>query len=97
MATDTWQSIAQAKQQQNLQKIPQEWRLPTDILSKVSPKATYGVLDIPRSCGMLSEREVQLTENYDASALLVMLAKGEVRYSHDLWLKTYKPVTHTYT
>ena len=77
---ETWQSITQAKRLANDKKIPQEWRLSPEILSKVSPKAEYGVLDIPRTCGILSEKEVQITEEYDASALLDMLARGEVRY-----------------
>lgn len=81
MAAETWQTISQAKRDANAKKIPQEWRLSDEILKKVSPRADYGVLDIPRTSGVLTEKEVQLTEQYDASALLSMLAKGEVRYA----------------
>ena len=78
--TVTWQTIAAEKQQANQAKIPQEWRLSPEILGKISPKASFGVLDIPRTCGVLTEKEVQLTEQVDATALLQMLAKGEVRW-----------------
>lgn len=36
------------------------------------------VTPIPRSSGLLSELELDLTENYDATALLGMMARGEV-------------------
>ena len=36
------------------------------------------VLGIPRSCGLLSELELDLTENYDATCLLEMLAGVKV-------------------
>lgn len=76
---ETWQTLSAAKREANAAKIPKEWRLSESILSKISPNADFGVLDVPRSCGVLTEKEVQLTEGYDASALLEMLAKGEVR------------------
>jgi amidase len=77
--TETWQTLSAAKREANAAKIPQEWRLSESILSKVSPNAEFGVLDVPGTCGILTESEVQLTEGYDATALLAMLAKGEVR------------------
>jgi len=75
----TWQSISAAKRQQNAAKIPKEWTLPESIIGKVSKDADLNVLDVPRTCGILSEREVRLTEKYDAVGLLEMLAKGEIR------------------
>lgn len=77
---ETWQTLSAAKRAANAAKIPQEWRLSPTILSKISPKAEFGVLDVPRTSGVLTEKEIQLTEQYDASALLDLMAKGEVRY-----------------
>lgn len=76
---ETWQSLAAKKQEANAAKIPEEWRLSSEILSKISPKANLSVLDIPSTCGILSSKEIELTEKYDASELLAMMAKGEVR------------------
>ena len=78
---ETWQTLSATKREANAKKIPQEWRLSPSILEKLGPKAQIGVLDIPSTSGILSEKEVQLTEHYDATALLELLAKGEVRYA----------------
>jgi amidase len=79
MATEDWQTISARKRASNAEKIPAEWRLKEDVTSKISPTADLSVLDIPRSCGILSERELELTERYDATELLKKLAAGEVR------------------
>ncbi|KAK1147921.1 hypothetical protein N8T08_000437 [Aspergillus melleus] len=36
------------------------------------------VTGVPRSCGLLSERELNITERYDATSLVRMLAEGKV-------------------
>jgi amidase len=33
---------------------------------------------MPKTCGLLTEAEIDLTENYDAVAMLELLAKGEI-------------------
>jgi amidase len=76
----TWESIGSEKRSQRDAKIPQEWHLPESTLKQVSMHANLNVLDIPSTCGILSEKEVALTERYDATELLALLAKGEVRY-----------------
>ena len=52
---------------------------PTAILDEATleslPQNTIG---IPRSCGLLSDRELELTEQYDATCLVRMLAEGSV-------------------
>ena len=37
------------------------------------------VLDVPRTCGILTEKELDITENYDATALVEKMAKGEFK------------------
>jgi amidase len=74
-----WQSVSAAKREQNAAKIPNEWRLSESILSKVNKEVDLNVLDVPRTCGILSEKEIELTEKYDATALLEKMASGEVR------------------
>ncbi|PLB53955.1 amidase [Aspergillus steynii IBT 23096] len=52
---------------------------PTAILDEATleslPQNTIGV---PRSCGLLSDLELELTEQYDATSLVKMLADGSV-------------------
>jgi hypothetical protein len=79
MATEDWKTISARKRATNAEKIPVEWRLSDDIIRQVSPDAELGVLDIPRSSGVLTERELGLTERYDATELLKKLAADEVR------------------
>lgn len=70
MTLSHWQQKAAAKQADAAAKIPAEWRLPADILQQT-------VLDIPRTCGLLTPQELGITEDYDATALRDKLAAGE--------------------
>ncbi|KIW08265.1 uncharacterized protein PV09_01188 [Verruconis gallopava] len=76
--TEAWQTLVAAKRKANAAKIPLEWRLSPEILGKISPQAHFGVLDIPRTCGILTKTEVELTENYTAAELLRMMANQVV-------------------
>ncbi|GLA03421.1 hypothetical protein AnigIFM60653_003040 [Aspergillus niger] len=73
MAITMWEHRAKSKQAQTAAAIPPEWTLPADILLDSSAN----VLDVPRTCGLLTEREIHITEDYDATALLEKLAPGE--------------------
>ncbi|KAH0378985.1 general amidase-like protein, partial [Aureobasidium melanogenum] len=69
-----WQSIARRKQQEQLNSIPKDWIL------KTRPAANRNnVLTIPRECGLLSAREIELTERYDATALVQELAARRLK------------------
>jgi amidase len=74
--TDTYQKIAAAKQADALSKIPQEWRLPADILQKVSAASDISVMDIPSTCGILDSTEIEITEAYTATVLANQIASG---------------------
>lgn len=65
-----WQSIVQSKQAQAAAKIPPAWRLPTEYTQHISEHANDNVLQIPRQCGLLSPKQLDITENHDATALL---------------------------
>jgi amidase len=78
MAGD-WQSISAKKREQRDVLIPKEWRLPGETLGLYHKDTPLNVLDVPRTCGILSAKELELTEKYDATALLAMLASGEIR------------------
>lgn len=80
--TETWQAIAQKKQEANRGKIPKDWILPTGISSKYSSKSTEGVLDVPATCGILMKEEVAITEAVDATELLEAQLAGKLTYIH---------------
>lgn len=73
---DPYQKIAERKQAERQRLIPAEWRLPQDKLAAYTSSPTASVLHVPRESGILTERELDMTENHDAVSLLEMLRKG---------------------
>ncbi|KAL2863742.1 putative general amidase [Aspergillus lucknowensis] len=75
-----YSAIAQRKQSQLWERIPPQWRLspsqiPPGMHSPAESVANVqydrvNVLDIPRSCGLLSAKELEITENWDVTGLL---------------------------
>lgn len=63
-----WSDVAAAKQAANLAKIPAEWR--------IKPAQTAHVMGIPRTCGVLSDTELEITER-TASDLVQRMSDGE--------------------
>lgn len=66
-------------------KIPSEWRLPesqippgmlspAESITNVKQYGRVNVMDIPRTCGLLSARELEITEKYDVRGLLRAMA-----------------------
>lgn len=74
---ETWQAIAAKKRESAYEKIPNEWRLSTEKLEGLGQASNANVLNIPRESGILSARELEITEKYDAVALLEQLASGK--------------------
>ncbi|KAJ0420818.1 amidase signature domain-containing protein [Aspergillus carlsbadensis] len=72
MTVDSWQEKAAAKRSQCDAAIPAEWRIQPAQLD--NPDTS--VLDVPRACGILTDREAHITEDFDATALLEKLAGG---------------------
>jgi hypothetical protein len=72
-----WETIAAEYQKEAAAKIPREWLLPAKITESICPSSTQNVLDIPRTCGLLSAEEIDITENYDAVTLSEHLASGK--------------------
>jgi Asp-tRNA(Asn)/Glu-tRNA(Gln) amidotransferase A subunit family amidase len=71
-----WQQKAQRKRDELAGKIPSEWRLSSDLLKKADE--LDNILDIPRQSGILTEREIDITESSDATALISRLKDGEI-------------------
>ncbi|KAJ4340556.1 hypothetical protein N0V95_007480 [Ascochyta clinopodiicola] len=62
--TPKWQSVSWQKKDQQFACIPSQWRLP-----QPPPASVTNYLGVPRECGLLTEAELDITENYDATAL----------------------------
>lgn len=60
--------------QQFDEKVPKELRLPRQI----TRNPPQNVTQIPRECGILSKKEIEITENYDATALANAIADGKL-------------------
>lgn len=64
----TWETVRDAKQAEREKRIPAEWRL------KELPKGT-NVMDVPRTCGILSDREIEITESCAKDLVQAMVDK----------------------
>jgi amidase len=73
---EDWATIAQAKQQRNLDSIPNEWR--------IKPVESVHVMDIPGSCGILNADELKITDT-PAQDLVAQMRKGGLK-SYDVVL-----------
>lgn len=85
MAIPEWMRKAEEKRVEVATNIPSEWRLPQTILDNIADGSIDNVLDVPRRCAILSEAEISLTEDYDASELVSKLAASQIS-SYELTL-----------
>lgn len=86
MAARNWQAVAQEEQAVLRKALPQQW-----ILKTPPAESVLNVMDVPYTSGIMTERELHLTEQ-DATTLLELLAKREVS-SYDLTLAFCKRAT----
>ncbi len=70
MVATHWKDRARAKKRQQLESIPKDW-----VLTNLPDKSQLDVSDFPRTCGLLSEREMEITES-DVEVILSKLSKG---------------------
>ena len=70
-----WFELHEAKKKEQLSRIPPEWRLSSDFLA--TNKDTVDLRPLAASCGILSARELEITNRkYDATALAEQIALG---------------------
>jgi hypothetical protein len=84
-------AIAQRKQAALAAAIPVEWRLPAHLIpaGMLSPAESitegpklYGrvnVMEIPRTCGILTAKELEITEKYDVRGLVAAMTGGKLK------------------
>ncbi len=73
-----WQKRTQRYREAAAAKIPEAWRLRPEFTADLGPTSSKSVLDVPEKCGILTDRELDITTKYDAVALLEKLAKSEL-------------------
>jgi len=79
----SWEAKVAEKQKQTQAAIPEAWRLPDSIVKSLAypleekPNRLIE-LDIPRKSGLLSEKELAITEQNTVAELLAKLASGEL-------------------
>jgi amidase len=74
-----WEGLARSKKESVAAKIPRGWLLPTSLTEQYTETSTLSVLDVPQTCGLLSEKELAITQDYDATDLVGLMTKGELK------------------
>jgi len=77
MTLEDWQDIVRKKRAEAADKIPTAWRLPTEYTANISETSSNSVLHVPRECGLLTAKQLDITEKYDATDLLEKLHSGQ--------------------
>jgi amidase len=71
MAPPDYRIIAAEKKLQQSNKIPQDWLVPSHTIEPMT-----NLLEVPVTCGVLSEVECEITSDYDATTTLEKLKSG---------------------
>ena len=71
-----WQLISWQKKDEQYARIPSEWLIPSE---KLPASDVTNYLDVPRTCGVLTEEDLRLTERYDANGLGEAIRMREVK------------------
>lgn len=65
-----WKVTVATKRQQIANQIPAAWRISDKLLVNVNESSSLDVREFPSSCGILNDREIDITEQYDATELV---------------------------
>lgn len=82
-STNDWQARGAEKRARCQTQIPKAWHLPSALVQGLkhpleSSKNNLIELGIARRSGLLTEKELKITEGYDVQSLLDALASGEL-------------------
>lgn len=73
--TETWKAIAARKQKERASRIPEQWLLSPNNIDHNQ----LNVLSVPRESGILTDKELRITEDFDATALVAELSSGRLK------------------
>ncbi|KAJ3536825.1 hypothetical protein NM208_g6489 [Fusarium decemcellulare] len=78
MVSTDWQVLIEKKQADREARIPQDWRLPEAVASKVSPENRISAFDLLEESALLTPAELAITDRHDATTLLDMMATSRI-------------------
>lgn len=67
--------IARRKKEEQRNRIPKAWLLPEQFQPKADTRSVTGVIE---RCGVLTEQEISITRDHDATSLLEELRSGRL-------------------
>lgn len=74
LTINTWEAIAAGKRAAVDRLIPPEWKVPPDLLPN---RERADVIGFPAESGLMSARELEITESDSVQGLMDRLARGE--------------------
>lgn len=82
-ATVSWQERAANKRLECANKIPEEWKIPAHLLEQLESSLSDKKNDLIRAqtirkSGILTNRELAITEDYQVAGLIAALADGSL-------------------
>lgn len=72
MTEPEWKTLSKGKRKAQQDSIPPEWTIPQYAISEHS-----NVIDVPTNCGLLTSRELAITETTDVGEILEKLRTSE--------------------
>ncbi|UPK97388.1 hypothetical protein LCI18_008323 [Fusarium solani-melongenae] len=78
MLSTDWKALVEAKRAHLYAQIRPEWHLPDKITNQVHHTSHASAFNLLDNTNLLSQRERETTENYDASTLIEMMATGAI-------------------
>ncbi|KAG6005574.1 hypothetical protein E4U21_007833 [Claviceps maximensis] len=76
--SEDWRALVSQKRKQVDSQIPRAWRLDNALLTSTLNSGKLLEADIPRRSGILTQQEIEITEQYSAEQLLRRLARAEL-------------------
>lgn len=76
-ASEDWRALVDAKQRQLDKQIPAAWRLDMTFMAKALENGRLLEENTAKRSGILTEDELDITENYSATELLTRLRSGQ--------------------
>lgn len=76
-----WKALVAKKRAEVAKELPHEWRLSKDVLDSINSNANISVLDVPAKCGLLTAKELEITEKHDAVDLIKKMSTKELTSS----------------
>lgn len=87
-----WKKIAEAKWAQRDAAVPTDWRLQDGQV----PESRLNVLSVPSECGILSSREIEITDTEATLLVQKLISREYSSYEARFGRQEYLPVTKLY-